>query len=1272
MHSMNRFYTTLFLLLTVLTANAFELGALNKVSLDSKSLFVANASLDASANVVLWTETDVPAQRWLIATSSEGKVSLQNAYSGYFLGVASLHSNVVARQKAYSSSTCQWVLKPVEGKKNTYQIFDGAQQAYCLAVQSTTDDGALLKLVEASSAVDSLSEFVIESAYLSTSFNIADREAMITGYMNQYYHKASTGHVLGGGGWWGDAEMFETLLDCFATTGDLKYKTYFHELYTNFLSRNGTDWTNNEFNDDITWMVLACVRAYKYFGVADYLTKAKTNFDNMYARAKQQFGTLIWKQSQSNKRSTNSCINCPATIAACYLAQATGDDTYYEKALSIYTGQRKLLFEPSTGHVYDSGSWNADGTVGSNPNKWASTYNQGTMLGAALQLYRHTHDESYKQDAEKIYEYSFGHLTDQHHIINVCQNVNGDFCGFKGILMRYVRMYAEDLRHEDELAFLEKNAFHAFQNRNSKGVSWSAWLTKTDEQLKRVENNENKDVSNDAFGGSTAVSAAFNAHINRVFQKDAFSEIGAAAFDDIQFTQISDTQTDGQTPETVGNALTNGYLCFKNVSFGSNVASHLLVRAYAGKSRSRIVVYVDSLADNCKIATSAFLKSKTWADYDLTLDSCLTGTHDIYVQFVNTGIQFHYMRFTSASYLTPDLTDNGGTLTVVPENTVDGSKLIDNNPTTGVSFDTNTVTLTYHSTAPLLLKGYALCPLPSAPAASLSLLLEGSNDSTSWKQLDRQTAHTSQGAKAAFDLNAGETYDFFRLTIVSDQPALALADWQLYGSGLMEGDITDDGGQVAVSPDNASAALLTDNKVSTALSQAASSMPSFVYKAQKEYVLSGYSITNAAKTTDSPVDWKLYGSNNGKSWILIDERNGQKFLYPEETEPFVIEQRPNAFSQYKIAFSGAAGDTLSLSEIQLWGDVNYGTFYNDVTANHGTLTASDGSDAQLLIDNDGTTVASVKGDTLYWQYDSPFPITYLGLSMVSGSDLSKAPQRITVYASQDGAAWSKIHTVSPAFSWGGQRCTKLFSDMDYSHYRLVVNEVADGGDEAQLAEWELIGTGISKDASISVPVKSCEPSAANALCNFQSAPYTTSFASPFEVTYQLNQPVAIGSYGLTSGTATNCDPKAWTLMGSVDGNDYVVLDTQQDMAFAARKCTQYYDVSDTTAYQYYRLCVTEVNGSSDISLGEWQLFSRLSTGIIPVHAQGSEMRLEGDKLSVSGAAGSQLRVYTLDGILEQHTTLKGSRCRLTLRPGWHLCVLTNGRMKAVRKVYVLR
>ena len=32
-----------------------------------KSLFVSNASLDAGAAVVIWTETDVPAQQWFVA-----------------------------------------------------------------------------------------------------------------------------------------------------------------------------------------------------------------------------------------------------------------------------------------------------------------------------------------------------------------------------------------------------------------------------------------------------------------------------------------------------------------------------------------------------------------------------------------------------------------------------------------------------------------------------------------------------------------------------------------------------------------------------------------------------------------------------------------------------------------------------------------------------------------------------------------------------------------------------------------------------------------------------------------------------------------------------------------------------------------------------------------------------------------------------------------------------------------------------------------------------
>ncbi len=176
------------------------------------------------------------------------------------------------------------------------------------------------------------------------SFNADVRDAIMDGFLGQYYHDANVGHVLGGGGWWGDAEMFETILDAFATTGDLRYKEIFHELYLNFLQRNGTDWSGNEYNDHITWMVLACIRAYKYFGYPDYLTKAKDNYTRMYSRASSVLALLYGNRAQENKLSTNSCINCPATVAACYLGELTGDKTWYDKALTIYEGQRRLLF----------------------------------------------------------------------------------------------------------------------------------------------------------------------------------------------------------------------------------------------------------------------------------------------------------------------------------------------------------------------------------------------------------------------------------------------------------------------------------------------------------------------------------------------------------------------------------------------------------------------------------------------------------------------------------------------------------------------------------------------------------------------------------------------------------------------------------------------------------------------------------------------------------------------------------------------------------------
>ncbi len=662
----------LFLLstLSLFNASAFEAGKIYGISQDKKSVFITNADLASGRTAVMWSDTEVPAQRWLLQETDDGSYTFINQYTQLYLGVNRTNAGAGVDQRTFSKFQTRWIL---EESGNGYKILYAQNPLLCIAADSNAE-GAQLKLVEKENADPELSVFSLNEASESMplTFNADARDNMIDGFLGQYYHKASIGHVLGGGGWWGDAEMFETILDAFATTGDLRYKETFHELYTNFLQRNGSDWSGNEYNDDITWMVLACIRAYKYFGNPDYLAKAKDNYTRMYNRAKQRFGTLIWKQSQENKLSTNSCINCPATVAACYLGQMTGDKSWFEKAISIYTGQRKLLFNAETGEVWDCRAWNSDGTMESGGNRWVSTYNQGTMLGAAVALYDHTKDPMYLSDATKIYNRSVSALTNSNKIIHVCQTINGDLCGFKGILMRYVRAYAESQHLEEPMLWMEKNAWHAYQNRNSNGVIWSAWLTKTAENLKRKEGDSEKDITNDAFGSSTAVSVAFNAHVNRQFSKSASEGLEAVYFDDIQFMQIDNDMADGSTPNTTASALTNGYICFRNVDFGADGLNKAIVRVKATASRSFVKLYVDSISNETLLGRSDGSLAKEWQDATIKSDRNITGVHDVYVQFSGTGVQFHNLHFenegagvnTALTDLKNPMSLNGRVLTV--------------------------------------------------------------------------------------------------------------------------------------------------------------------------------------------------------------------------------------------------------------------------------------------------------------------------------------------------------------------------------------------------------------------------------------------------------------------------------------------------------------------------------------------------------------------------------------------------------------------------------
>ena len=297
------------------------------------------------------------------------------------------------------------------------------------------------------------------------------------------------------GYFWDNAEMMEIVLDALEVTKDPKYKTMFEAMYKNFILKNGSDWQDNKYNDDIAWMVLVSVRGYFLTGKVSYLDKAKEQFDKMYARAFDYTygGGMLWYYTKTTK---NACINGPSMVACCYLAQATGDSTYYNKAISLYTWSKLYLFDAATGKVNDN--VDSDKETGQlKISTWSSTYNQGTYLGAATMLYKYTKEASYLKEAQKIALY----IRDEMYKGEVMDNeYNGnDLPGFKGIFVRYARMYTIELNKTELVEWLKLNAKVAYSNRNSQDLIQTRWATKT---------SDTKPES--AFGCSTAVSLLIN------------------------------------------------------------------------------------------------------------------------------------------------------------------------------------------------------------------------------------------------------------------------------------------------------------------------------------------------------------------------------------------------------------------------------------------------------------------------------------------------------------------------------------------------------------------------------------------------------------------------------------------------------------------------------------------------------------------------------------------------------------------------------------------
>lgn len=101
--------------------------------------------------------------------------------------------------------------------------------------------------------------------------------------------------------------------------------------------------------------------------------------------------------------------------------------------------------------------------------------------------------------------------------------------------------------------------------------------------------------------------------------------------------------------------------------------------------------------------------------------------------------------------------------------------------------------------------------------------------------------------------------------------------------------------------------------------------------------------------------------------------------------------------------------------------------------------------------------------------------------------------------------------------------------------------------------------------------------------------YTTGH-NTFSIIWNGDQRATVSSYSLTSADeAAGKDPKSWTLSGSNDNKIWVTLDSKEGEIFEERKETRVFNITNGTAYKYYKLDINNNNGGSGTQIAEWTL-----------------------------------------------------------------------------------
>lgn len=250
--------------------------------------------------------------------------------------------------------------------------------------------------------------------------------------------------------YWPEAHALDVIIDAYERTGNEIYKQRISDFYNGIKAKNGGRFYN-DFYDDMAWHGLAHLRAFKAIGDKRYEDSARDLWGWLTDGWNEEDGGGIpWNhQNNVDGKSKGVPTNGPSTIIAVRRwleygdAEIKDEQTNLQWAKKIYAWIRNHRFEPETGRVFErkddkGGDW---------------TYNAGTFMGAAMELYDVTKEKQYFDDAMIIADYAIENLSSNFYVLsdwaeqyNEVLDADHDVNLFKAIFVRY---FTRLIMHEE-------------------------------------------------------------------------------------------------------------------------------------------------------------------------------------------------------------------------------------------------------------------------------------------------------------------------------------------------------------------------------------------------------------------------------------------------------------------------------------------------------------------------------------------------------------------------------------------------------------------------------------------------------------------------------------------------------------------------------------------------------------------------------------------------------------------------------------------------------